>query len=230
MTIEREVGGNPPIFVHRLFQILLLMNRILGVLSFIFSFQNFDLGVEVCKNKELQKVRNMKCFESNNGAKNARPPGHLKGRKKEDSRIINGFSEIENQANYDHDDWGFEDKKSEVATGGRTTKSDKSKDLDGSGGLNPLLQRVVLRSTFLRAPRRISLARGAAPGSSRKSTAEATRRKTLALYGPRVAFYDGQDSLTDAGMEDSIESKNVVNESYGSHKATKPTYCPMLSS
>ena len=54
-----EVGGNPSIFVHSIIQILLLMKKILGEWNLMSSFQNFDLGVDVCKNqvKKTTEIR-----------------------------------------------------------------------------------------------------------------------------------------------------------------------------
>ena len=60
------------------------MNNILGVLNLIFSFQKFNLCVEVCKNQELQNDRNKKFCGSNNEAKHTMAPVNFMGRKKED--------------------------------------------------------------------------------------------------------------------------------------------------
>ena len=82
-TIDREVGGNPSIFVHSIIQILLLMKKILGEWNLMSSFQNFDLGVDVCKNQEKKNYRNKKCFRSHDGTKHTKAPLYVMGRKKE---------------------------------------------------------------------------------------------------------------------------------------------------
>ena len=78
-----EVGGNSSIFVHSIIQILLLMKNILGEWKLMSSFQNFDLGVDVCKNQVKENHRNKKCFRSHDSAKHTRAPVYLMGRKKE---------------------------------------------------------------------------------------------------------------------------------------------------